>query len=120
MSGQAQAPSAPSAPPMSAYEDPVKPSSSQRQGGYGEAPRYPPGQWQSQAAYRQPSVGYPAVYAYAPPTVREIGLCNWASAVLMALLGLVPCCIIPFCCTSCKDRVYRCEHCGAVLGRQQP
>lgn len=50
---------------------------------------------------------------------REIGLCNWMSATLMVLLGLVPFCIIPFCCTSCKDRVYRCQQCGAVLGRQR-
>ncbi len=51
---------------------------------------------------------------------REVGLCNWMSAFLMALLGLVPFCIIPFCCTSCKDRVFRCNNCGAVLGRQRP
>ena len=35
---------------------------------------------------------------------REVGLCNWASAVLMALLGFIPCCIIPFCCTRCPHK----------------
>ena len=38
---------------------------------------------------------------------REIGLCNWASAVLMALLGFIPCCIIPFCCTRCPAHIQR-------------
>ncbi|KAF5279102.1 hypothetical protein FQA39_LY05780 [Lamprigera yunnana] len=37
-------------------------------------------------------------------------------AVLLCIVGCIPCCLIPYCTDSCQNRNHYCPSCGAFLG----
>ncbi|KAF5404624.1 Lipopolysaccharide-induced tumor necrosis factor-alpha factor [Paragonimus heterotremus] len=44
------------------------------------------------------------------------GVLTWVSCGVIALFGgILGCCLIPFCCISCKDALHTCPRCGTAI-----
>ncbi|CAH8602190.1 unnamed protein product [Dicrocoelium dendriticum] len=44
------------------------------------------------------------------------GALTWSLCVVISMLcGFLGCCLIPFCCDSCKDATHTCPRCGAII-----
>ncbi|CAF1367913.1 unnamed protein product [Adineta steineri] len=71
-------------------------------------------------------VGHNPVHCICPQCHQQIvtrvdydsGSFAWLMCLLLTVIGCVPCCVIPFCATSCQDATHTCPHCSAMLGRR--
>ncbi|CAF3610542.1 unnamed protein product [Rotaria sordida] len=43
----------------------------------------------------------------------------WLMCLLLTVIGCIPCCVIPFCATSCQDVTHICPYCSMVVGRRK-
>ncbi|XP_065891286.1 LITAF domain-containing protein-like [Dysidea avara] len=99
----------------------------------GQAPPYPPSSEQPPqvTVVTQPAtVVVPTSYGEYPvnimcPNCRnqvstkveyESGTLMWILVLVLCLLGLWPCCLIPFCVDGCKDVSHTCPVCNSRLG----
>ncbi|CAJ0934776.1 unnamed protein product, partial [Mesorhabditis belari] len=110
---------------------PVNPSGPQPESrGNAVAPIYVVGQQQPAVIFQQPipidprSLGpYPTVVTCPnckqvnpTTTFAEPGLLTWLVCCGTAIIGLWPCCLLPFCVDSCQDSEHRCGKCKKYIG----
>ncbi|CAF0866166.1 unnamed protein product [Rotaria sp. Silwood1] len=43
----------------------------------------------------------------------------WLMCLLLTVIGCIPCCVIPFCATSCQDVTHICPYCSTIIGRRK-
>ncbi|CAH8602177.1 unnamed protein product [Dicrocoelium dendriticum] len=44
------------------------------------------------------------------------GVMTWSLCVVISVFGgIFGCCLIPFCCDSCKDATHSCPRCGSII-----
>lgn len=58
-------------------------------------------------------------HCHNPITTRletEAGMRTHLIALLLCIIGCIPCCLIPYCVDSCQNRNHYCPSCGAFLG----
>ncbi|CAF1338282.1 unnamed protein product [Adineta ricciae] len=72
-------------------------------------------------------VGHNPVHCICPQCHQQIvsrvdyesGSFAWLMCLLLTVIGCIPCCIIPFCASSCQDVTHSCPNCSASIGRRK-